>query len=108
MVAPVVLPDGAVIKKMKCYYYDKSTMNSNINVDFVRSLTTANSVDELIDLVGDNTPSSGYGSVEGTLSETVNNNGAIYIIRAMTTNGWDGMYILLFSVEITYTVNTVE
>ena len=106
MVAPVYLPDGAVITEYYFYYVDNDAA-TDMSASLQRrthlgALTTINT------LTSSGTPSASAVSKSATLAVTVNNSLNNYSVR-VSAFPWPGSEILrIYSVRISYTITTVE
>ncbi len=102
MVAPVHLPNGAVVTEFKAYYYDNSA--SDLSITLERQFFTAGySAQASVTTSG--TP--GYSSATTTriTNPTIDNTSTSYLVYAYST-GWDPNLRVKAAV-ITYTVNSV-
>ena len=112
LLAPVFLPDGAVVTGLTVYYADISS-TKDLNVDLaVRQHTVNNS----IIIMGTVTSSGAMGNSSGTdnsiVSNVIDNLTNCYFIKASARQGpivaWPSSEIILRSVIITYTMSEAQ
>jgi hypothetical protein len=101
MVAPVHLPQGAVVTSFRVYFYDNSTSDMTVYLYHIPGTGGYTSL-----AVVDSTGISGYANkADSTISNaTIDNFSYSYIIYAYSSS-WDSSNLRIMGALITYTIN---
>lgn len=106
MVAPVHLPDGAIVTRFTAYYYDNSS-SYNMTVTLYRQAMTS-SYSQLAEV-----STSGYSTLYRNATDTsisnatINNGSYAYHVKAYC-NPWHGSNIRLKGARISYTISEAD
>lgn len=102
LMAPVHLPQGAVVTEFTVYYYDNSSQDMSVTL-FLQRLT-GNSYATMARVETSDTPGYDNDTTTTIANETIDNTDKSYLVSAYC-NSWDGSNLKVKGAVISYTIS---